>query len=138
MSTEWQIEMSRRIETSYGWINPKGEFDPVSENSGNHKTDAYFRGTTEADMVYFAGWIKLTNTYCGEFDPNLVKGNQTAKWVELVVDDLIRVRRHDPETWKMTLVDGHQREEMVVIEFIAKYGTNEDMDRMFNGLLEEK
>jgi len=130
---------------STAWITPDGDVIPVpsrqthSEWANNHFADdeGYLeqRHSAPRYLTDTLGWVRLVNAYTMETGPRGASDRAMQAVVGILVDCVIARRDIDPETDTVTLGVGSNTRRPTIADFVAEYGTRQQSDALYEGLL---
>lgn len=130
---------------STAWITPDGDVVPVppgqthSEWANHHLAeDDGFMSQGYGSARYLTdtlGWVRLVNAYTVETGPRGASDRAMQAVVGILVDCVSARHDIDPEEDTMTLAVGSRTRRPTVAEFVAEFGTRQQSDAMYEGLL---
>ncbi|NBQ99339.1 MAG: hypothetical protein EBT79_02190 [Actinobacteria bacterium] len=130
---------------STAWITPDGDVIPVppgqthSEWANRHlDDDDAFMAQGYGPARYLTdtlGWVRLVNAYTVETGPRGASDRAMQAVVGILVDCVLARRDIDPESDTMTLGIGSNTRRPTVADFVAEFGTRQQSDALYGGLL---
>lgn len=134
---------------STAWVTPDGDVIPVppgqthSEWASTHLADdADYRAQRLGPAKYLTdmlGWVRMANAYAMEVGPRGASDRAMQAVVGILVDCVLARRDIDPEV-DLVFLDrvGPRLHPFTVAEFVAAFGTRQQSDAMYEGMLSRR
>lgn len=127
--------------TSWAWISPEGKIYELPGHMNHMVWAEKHLGHEDGAMGVLAreGWLHASNPFGFGFHKTL--RNPPDKAIEAFIDNMIMeihygdFKTANPEWDKVMVSHGNKVDYIIIADFIKKYGTRQQMDVLFEGLL---